>query len=140
MCHQYKFPNEFYKEYTTKLGISTYCKECCKLKNRGRVFRKTHSITAVYGNYIRGAKVRGIPFELDINDVGTLIHADCYYCKRFPKEVNGIDRFDNTKGYTTDNCVPCCSDCNYLKNNTSPEEFAQWILDLYPWAKKYMRK
>jgi hypothetical protein len=27
----------------------------------------------------------------------------------------GLDRIDSKKGYTKDNCVPCCGFCNNLK-------------------------
>ena len=72
--------------------------------------------------------------------LGTLIYADCYYCGKFPNKVNGIDRVNNSVGYTYDNCVPCCKRCNYLKNKTTQEEFAQWVIDIYPWAKKYIEE
>jgi 5-methylcytosine-specific restriction endonuclease McrA len=29
--------------------------------------------------------------------------------------VQGIDRVDNSIGYTPDNCVPCCTQCNRIK-------------------------
>lgn len=45
-----------------------------------------------------------------------MVRADCWYCGSPPKiEFNGIDRKDNTSGYTEGNCVPCCSTCNYMK-------------------------
>jgi 5-methylcytosine-specific restriction endonuclease McrA len=28
---------------------------------------------------------------------------------------SGIDRKDNEKGYTEENCVPCCKRCNGIK-------------------------
>jgi hypothetical protein len=30
----------------------------------------------------------------------------------------GLDRKDNSGGYTPENTVPCCKDCNSLKSNT----------------------
>lgn len=29
----------------------------------------------------------------------------------------GLDRMDNTKDYTLNNVIPCCGDCNRIKNN-----------------------
>ena len=48
----------------------------------------------------------------------------CFYCG---KEIStiGIDRVDNTKGYSVDNLVPCCTDCNKAKNALSQEQFLQ---------------
>ena len=37
--------------------------------------------------------------------------------------INGIDRKDNTIGYSFDNCVSCCGDCNYSKGKQDRETF-----------------
>jgi hypothetical protein len=49
---------------------------------------------------------------------------ECYYCGR--EGPNGIDRIDNEIGYQSDNCVPCCKHCNYVKGNLSNEDFNTW--------------
>jgi len=42
----------------------------------------------------------------------------CYYCAgSLPIKGYGLDRKESNKGYTTQNCVPCCSFCNDLKGN-----------------------
>lgn len=41
--------------------------------------------------------------------------------------VHGIDRIDPTRGYSIDNCVSCCTDCNYGKHTKTTEEFLTWI-------------
>lgn len=41
--------------------------------------------------------------------------------------VNGIDRIDNSKNYTPNNCVPCCEVCNKAKRHLSYVEFKNWI-------------
>jgi hypothetical protein len=38
---------------------------------------------------------------------------------------NGIDRVDNNKGYTIENCVPCCTAVNYAKLDMSYSDFIQ---------------
>jgi len=40
--------------------------------------------------------------------------------------VDGVDRVDNTKGYTKENCVPCCKICNRLKSDLTKEEFEEY--------------
>ncbi len=45
--------------------------------------------------------------------------------------VNGIDRVDSNRGYTNDNCVACCKDCNTAKLNMSVEDFKAWSIRLY---------
>lgn len=41
---------------------------------------------------------------------------------------NGVDRVDNALGYTPDNCVPCCSRCNYAKRAMPRGEFENWLM------------
>jgi hypothetical protein len=40
---------------------------------------------------------------------------------------NGIDRVDNTRGYSIDNCVACCKQCNWAKRELPQQEFIDWI-------------
>lgn len=40
---------------------------------------------------------------------------------------NGIDRIDNRRGYTVENCVPCCSTCNMMKKTLTEEQFLNHI-------------
>jgi hypothetical protein len=40
---------------------------------------------------------------------------------------NGIDRKDNSKGYTIDNVVSCCFICNKGKWTQSVGEFKTWL-------------
>lgn len=42
-------------------------------------------------------------------------------------KANGIDRIDSTMGYTINNCVPCCSNCNMFKNDLSVDEFLNHV-------------
>lgn len=43
------------------------------------------------------------------------------------ERVNGIDRVDNTQGYTLANAVPCCKRCNQLKSDMQLKEFLSQI-------------
>lgn len=63
----------------------------------------------------KGAKDRGIIWELTDEEATACILGDCYYCGAKPDPVNGIDRVDNSKGYLSDNTVPACSVCNMMK-------------------------
>jgi hypothetical protein len=65
----------------------------------------------------RSAKNRKKEFNLTKEQHTMLIYQNCYMCG---KNVNGyfhhgIDRVNNDKGYVFDNCLSCCSVCNYLK-------------------------
>ncbi len=38
---------------------------------------------------------------------------------------NGIDRLDSSKGYTLENCVPCCEEINVMKMALTKDRFVQ---------------
>jgi hypothetical protein len=93
------------------------------------------------------AKKRGFVFELTEEQFMVLTQQDCHYCGIRPQQVaridqifkgrhiirngdfvyNGIDRIDNTKGYTFDNCVTACKICNYAKRAMTAQAFYDWI-------------
>lgn len=47
-------------------------------------------------------------------------------------DINGIDRVDNNKGYTLDNCVPCCWECNQMKSSLNLYEWLAFIEKFQP--------
>ena len=81
-----------------------------------------------YQAIVRRAKSKSLPLDLTFDDFRCLKLSDCEYCGvseillRYYCEVMGIntpwmtiDRKDNNKGYTKDNCVPACYLCNKIK-------------------------
>mgnify|MGYP001559832597 CR=1 len=60
--------------------------------------------------------------------------ACCYYCQfPLPDAGVGLDRLDNSIGYTVANVVPCCTDCNYTRGHTwSHQEY----LELAPMVRR----
>lgn len=88
----------------------------------------------MYNRYIKNARDRGIKFDIPKVVFGIIIKMNCFYCGSEPKEVpvsgvidgfrsNGIDRFDNSEGYSISNCVPCCDVCNSSKLEMTAEEY-----------------
>lgn len=47
-----------------------------------------------------------------------------------PYWYNGVDRVDNTKGYTLENCVTCCAEANYAKRALSYADFIKLCEDI----------
>lgn len=119
---------------------SIVCSNCRKLRNNKplNVIRYKE-----YCYYRSGAKHRNLEWNLTEEQFANLINKNCFYCGELPSKrqsvsyktdyelVNGIDRIDSTKGYTIDNCVPCCSKCNLMKNNLKKEDFLQHISKIY---------
>ena len=105
-------------------------------KGRGLV---TTLIKRVLYNYKHSARAKNVPFLLEYTDFLRLLEQNCYYCGMCPTNksynytkdtafiYNGIDRKDNTQGYTLENCVPCCSICNKAKRDMPYNEFINWI-------------
>jgi hypothetical protein len=95
---------------------------------------------AVLNYYKRNAKTRNYVWDLDFQNFIELINGNCYYCGiekcspfiwRYKYEeksllLNGVDRIDNSIGYTKENSVSCCKTCNFAKNELSFDEFKKW--------------
>ena len=101
------------------------------------------ALPRVLNKYKYGAAKRNIKFNLSLENIKFIVFKNCYYCGSPPENIitrprindtmlyNGIDRVDNTKGYTLENCVPCCWKCNQAKHIMSNEEFLSWIKKVY---------
>ena len=72
-----------------------------------------------YCEYKRRAK-RG--FDLTFAQFMTFWQKPCWYCGETPETI-GLDRVDNSKGYTLRNVVSCCSSCNLAKLDADRDEF-----------------
>jgi hypothetical protein len=91
----------------------------------------------LYGKYVKRARERGFPLEFNFESFITFVQQDCFYCGTGPSQIiesfnaherfvyNGIDRWNNAIGYTKENTVPCCGDCNRQKLTQSGEEFLE---------------
>ena len=89
-------------------------------------------------SYKSNAKSRGLRFDLTNDEFKAIASENCFYCgaspeyRTPPKEWqsgghwSGVDRIDNSLGYSIDNCVPCCRQCNWAKRDMTQEEFYLW--------------
>lgn len=97
-----------------------------------------------FSNYKTKAKSRGYTWELSFDFFYFLTKQNCFYCNDTPRNIakthgnperaehdtfvsNGIDRRDNTQGYTENNSVACCAICNTTKMDHREEDFLNWI-------------
>jgi len=106
--------------------------------NRRRLDPGLANMRAAIRNYENNAKHRGLEYNLTEKQFYKLTQQNCYYCGVKPNNIangssfgkyiyNGIDRVDNTKGYTIDNVVTCCHQCNSAKRKLTQQEFKDWI-------------
>ena len=95
----------------------------------------------VLSGYKHRASKRGYEWALTEEQATTLLLGNCEYCGVPPCLVkskngkknyngsfthNGIDRVNNSLGYTSSNVVSCCHVCNMAKRTTSAEDFISW--------------
>lgn len=96
------------------------------LNKQARDRRKTDPAKFSFKNARDRARENGYEFGLDREAYTDLILANCAYCGAAPNPVNGVDRVDNSIGYTVKNSVTACSICNYAKRTMSVAEFLHW--------------
>jgi hypothetical protein len=101
------------------------------------------ALNGIYNSYKQRTRKRGIPFLLSKEEFTSLINQNCAYCGALPSNVfkgkglhgdyiySGIDRVDNSHGYTEDNCVPCCKLCNAMKEKLAASEFLAQVKRIY---------
>lgn len=77
-----------------------------------------------YIEYKASARKRGLSFTLDMNIARVLFQSVCFYCG-ISTQSRGIDRLDNDVGYTDDNCVAACWECNKAKGTMNYVNFVE---------------
>lgn len=122
-------------------GLTRSCG--CLPQGRARLPRGRAAFNGLVAIMKRGAEKRGYAWHLSEEQVAILTQQQCYYCGTGPGQrrrniggngdyvYNGIDRVDNSKGYTVDNVVPCCKACNLAKHTMTIDEFRSWAYRLY---------
>lgn len=131
---EFKF---FHKSRQGKFGRKSYCSACARgifnnwrLKNYKKINekRKNYYKTVLrdpkfyFNRTKRAARQRGIDFDISLDFFLSLWNDKCKYCGDIVSTA-GIDRIDSKIGYTSSNCVRCCTICNKAKNNLNIEEF-----------------
>ncbi len=116
---------------------------CIKSKKRSEF---TY-LNSKYNNYKQNAKKRNLSFSLTREQSFYLFKQNCYWCGASPSlpdesktytlnlgipiPTNGIDRYDNSFGYESTNCVSCCTVCNRVKWHLSGDDFLHLIKTYY---------
>ena len=120
-CNQEKTIDNFYYRKTQDT-YNSYCKACVSgvnkgfLKKVGKKRRKIYTIEEQAANLIKRYKKFDIgankQCSLTRNHVIGELQKPCHYCGL---EAGGLDRLDNSLGHTDENCVSCCSLCNFTR-------------------------
>lgn len=104
---------------------------------------RNNGLTVAFNTYRKHARIRDLDFSLSKIEFEKLINTECFYCGKTETNKtqvqrsknlehryylhNGVDRIDNSKGYTLDNSIPCCKLCNHMKWNLSFDEWKKHI-------------
>jgi hypothetical protein len=72
-----------------------------------------------YSAYKARAETKDVEFAITIEQYDHYTQQPCYLCGKTVSDThtNGIDRYDNTQGYTIENIRSCCAECNYMKRD-----------------------
>lgn len=97
------------------------------------------NMVVAFHNCVNSATQRGYTWEINIETFHLLSQKTCFYCDILPNNIsnsrktcepfkyNGLDRINNLIGYTIDNVVPCCKECNLGKGVQSQKEFFERV-------------
>lgn len=149
-CNTTKLKTEFNKNLSRKDKCSIWCKKCNKdyqetNKEKYNLYNKQYRIDNIeyfkthrrklssrYNSFLSTAKKRNFLVSISFEEYCVLVgNNECIYCEDFlPEAGSGLDRKDNTQGYTLLNSVPCCSRCNTMKgsNLTYDEMMLIWAI------------
>lgn len=86
-----------------------------------------------YKSYKTRAQNKNLEFTITENDHETITNQDCYICGKESSDVhkNGLDRLDNSVGYTFKNIKPACFECNVMKKTMSHDSLIEKLKLIY---------
>lgn len=103
-----------------KLYKNKYRHDHLKALHRTYIHKPKYRFT----RYKSQAKIRKISFTLTFDDFMKFWGNTCFYCGEKVSGI-GIDRLDNSNGYSKENCVSCCTDCNKMKMEKTVYDFIE---------------
>jgi hypothetical protein len=64
----------------------------------------------------RSARDRGLEWSISLDEFRSLVSLPCHYCSGSTEGTGaGLDRIDNSLGYSVSNVLPCCTACNKIR-------------------------
>lgn len=101
-------------------------------KNKEKVYgygkQYNQTLQGRYRILLTRAKKWGAPYIL-LADFTELSSQPCVYCGDDGRV--GIDRVDNSIGYTRENSAPACTLCNFMKKALTAQDFLNHITKIY---------
>lgn len=87
------------------------------------------AFNSLYTNLKNRAEKKELEFSITKDELKRLSKLPCYYCNKVEQNeyktyhstnsyfYNGLDRINNSKGYTINNVLTCCGICNKIRGN-----------------------
>ena len=143
ICKRY-VKDEFIEKYKSNkgtVGKRNSCKSCGNMqrnsfmdaKRSNPKYRREEMIKTIVKSKRRAAKLKNMSFDLDYEWIDKNLVKQCPILHKdfeFPDKKTGsysnyavsVDRIDNNKGYTKDNCILVSRRVNMIKNDASADE------------------
>ncbi len=84
----------------------------------GSVYRYGRTIGGRWKALLEAAAKKGMEFDITKEKHADLLQLPCEYCgQELNPTGSGLDRKDSSVGYILANVVPCCRNCNRVKNS-----------------------
>lgn len=94
-----------------------------KQQKYAREYYKTRlTLASQYSRLLAAKKERNKDVLLSFDEFVSIVKKVCAYCGE-EKERRGVDRIDNSLGYTKENSNSCCKICNYMKKTMTVKDF-----------------
>jgi hypothetical protein len=104
-----------------------------RAKNKDKIrTSRASNLDGRYADLKNRAKRLGRKFKIALATYKRLIASGCHYCgASLMNEIGGsLDRINNAnRNYTTQNVVPCCKKCNYVKSNVLTSDEMYYIME-----------
>lgn len=135
LCLVFKNYEDFHKHSAMPFGVNNVCRECRKPLSK-LVRDKTSDEYKLFHAAKNRAKVKGLPFNLEIEDIS--IPAVCpvfgkAFVKGDHKRAASLDRKIPELGYVKGNVWIISNQANMMKGEATVEElkaFARWVSEL----------
>jgi hypothetical protein len=93
-------------------------KKVAEIQARARK-KYNRSLKGRFTYTVNEAKRRKLVCTLSFEEYAHLLVSPCYYCGLSLDDTSvGLDRIDNSLGYTLSNVLPCCGSCNRIRGDS----------------------
>lgn len=120
-----------YKGKTKSCGCQKYKGLSPHTKSINFSYSKNRTLSKAKAQFKYAYKLRNLTNELSDLDLEFIMFSRCFYCNKKYDTPIGVDRLDNSIGYTLENSVPCCLVCNRMKLNFTTKQFISHIQLIY---------